>query len=580
MTTPTPIPAAVPSPIPSPIAAETAGRTTMSSAPAIGVDARLAGMTPAQKAGQTMMIGFDGASMTPELRAAVTDLHVGGVIIFERNVGSPEALAQLTADLQAVALANGDPPLFIAIDQEGGRVARLKETKGYTEFPSAMAVAATGDPENARRMARAMAVELKAVGINIDLAPDLDVNNNPDNPVIGIRSFGSDPAAVAVFGAAFAEGLQAEGVLAVGKHFPGHGDTGIDSHVALPTVPHDRARLEAVEFRPFRAVIAPSLSPSPAAAGEGWGGGAIAGIMSAHITFPAIDPTPGLAATLSPQVLTGLLRTELAYDGLIFTDSLEMGALAESGYPVPVAAATALAAGADVLLFNHGHELHRQAQALILDRLARGQLSAARLDAAAARVLSAKAQFGLLGEGDQGSSEKVGAVDHRALSREIAVKAITLLRDDARLLPLASDVKLVVIEPPAAAGLGKALDATTFTVGANPSTAEIRTAVGLAADGRIVVVATADARQNPGQAQLVQALLDMQAPTIVVAVRGPYDLMAFPAAPTYLASYGANPPALEALAAILNGTARPAGRLPVELPGLYPIGAGLADFSR
>lgn len=559
---------------------------SLTARPLTDADALLAGMTLAEKAGQVMMIGFDGTSLTPELRAAVTDLHVGGVIIFERNVGSPDELARLAADLQAVAQANGDPPLLIAIDQEGGRVARLKEAKGFTEFPGAMAIAATGDPENARRVAQALAGELKAVGINVNLAPDLDVNNNPDNPVIGIRSFGSDPASVAAFGRAFTQGLQDAGVLAVGKHFPGHGDTGVDSHIALPTVPHARSRLEAVEFVPFKAVIAP---PSPVATGGAPEAGAIAGIMSAHVTFPAIDPTPGLAATLSPPVLTDLLRDELGFTGLVFTDSLEMGALGQSGYPPPVAAVTALIAGADVLLFNHGHDLHRQAHALILDRLAGGQLPPARLDAAAARVLAAKARLGLLAA-ESGAhaaraatvhtevAAQVGTAEHRALAREIAGQAITLLRDDARRLPLAPGARLLVIEPPAGAGLGKALDATTFAVSANPSAAEVRTAVGLTADGRTVIIATADARQNPGQARLVQELLATGAPVIVVAVRGPYDLMAFPAAPTYLASYGANPPVLDALAAVLHGKVKPAGRLPVELPGLYPVGAGLGDF--
>lgn len=521
----------------------------------------LAGLTPAQKAGQVMMIGFDGVSMIPELAAVMADLHVGGVVIFERNADSPAALARLTSDLQAAAQANGDPPLLIAIDQEGGRVARLREARGFTEFPSAMAVGATGDPENARRMARAMAAELKALGINIDLAPDLDVNNNPDNPVIGARSFGSDPAAVAAFGVAFAEGLHAGGVMAVGKHFPGHGDAGVDSHVALPSNPHERGRLDAVEFVPFRAALAAGIP----------------GIMSAHITFPAIDPGSGLAATLSPKVLTGLLRNEMGYDGLIFTDSLEMGALAASGYPAPLAAATALAAGADVLVFNHGHERHRQAHALILDQIERGQLAAERVDASVRRVLLAKARLGLRDEARPGPGDmgNVGAAEHRALARQIAAQAITLLRDDARSLPLAPEGKPLVIEPPVAAGLGKALAATTLAVGMNPTAAEIDTATAMAANGRAVVVATADARQNAGQAQLVRALLVAGAPVIVAAVSGPYDLMAFPAAPTYLASYGANPPSLEALAAILQGRVRPGGRLPVELPGLYGIGAGM-----
>ena len=309
-------------------------------------------MTLEQKVGQVMMIGLDpnngrsAPELTPEFRSLLQELHIGGVILFERNVESPAQMAKLTAVLQEAARANGDPPLLISIDQEGGRVARLKEARGFTEFPSAMGIAATSDVENGRRIAQALAEELLAVGINMDLAPDLDVNNNANNPVIGARSFGSDPQAVAAFGVAFAEGLQGAGVLAVGKHFPGHGDTGADSHVSLPTVPHDRKRLEAVEFVPFRAVMAPAPSPSPAAAGnhplptsppaaaggegrlpspvgtvEGQGKG-VAAIMSAHITFPAIDPTPGLAATLSPKVLTGLLRDELGYDGLIMTDSL------------------------------------------------------------------------------------------------------------------------------------------------------------------------------------------------------------------------------------------------------------------
>ncbi len=199
---------------------------------------------------------------------------------------SPAQLAKLTADLQDAAPQNGDPTLLISIDQEGGRVARLKEPRGFTEFPGAMAIAATGDVGNARRIARAIAEELTAVGINMDLAPDLDVNNNPDNPIIGIRSFGSDPQAVAKYGVAFAEGLQAAGVLAVGKHFPGHGDTGTDSHVSLPTVPYDRSRLEAVEFVPFKAAIA----PSPVATGEGRVGASPASCRRTSPSLPLMPP--------------------------------------------------------------------------------------------------------------------------------------------------------------------------------------------------------------------------------------------------------------------------------------------------
>jgi beta-N-acetylhexosaminidase len=225
-----------------------------------------------------------------------------------------------------------------------------------------------------------MAAELKAAGINMDLAPVLDVNINPRNAIINDRSFGADPTLVAACGVAFIETLQGEGVMAVGKHFPGHGDTTIDSHVALPVVPHQRARLEAVEYAPFKAAIRAG----------------VAGIMSAHIAFPAIDSTPNLAATLSRKVMTDLLRDEMKFAGIRMTDALEMGALQTSGYPVPVASVTALKAGADILLYNCGHAMNHQAHAALVDAIRRGEIPAARLEEAVHRVLVAKERFGIL----------------------------------------------------------------------------------------------------------------------------------------------------------------------------------------
>ncbi len=343
-------------------------------------DQWLAAMTVEHKVGQVMMVGFDGVEISAELREMITRFHPGGVVEFTRNVASPRQLAQLNADLQRATRECGTPGLFISIDQEGGRVARLQAQAGFTEFPSAMEVGARQDPPGAARMvARAMAGEMRAVGINMDLAPVLDVNKNAANPVIGDRSFGADPAVVSACGVAFTQALQDEGIMAVGKHFPGHGDTTVDSHMALPVVSYDRTRLEAVEFVPFRAAIRAG----------------VAGIMSAHIAFPAIDPT-GMAATLSPQAMTRLLRDEFGFAGIRMTDSLEMGALATSGYPAPLAAATALKAGADMLLFNRDHDMHRQAHALIVDWVARGDIPMARLNEAVGRVLRTKERFGVL----------------------------------------------------------------------------------------------------------------------------------------------------------------------------------------
>ena len=528
------------------------------------VEQRLARMTLDEKVGQIMIVGFAGPRLTPELRDLVRELHIGGVIVFliNGNIETPEQVSTLTRDLQDVAREDGAPGLFMAIDQEGGRVSRLREATGFSEIPSAMALGASGDPENARRAAQLLAREMLAVGLNVDFAPVLDVNNNPANPVIGSRSFGSDPESVAEFGVAFLEGLQSEGVLAFGKHFPGHGDTDVDSHVTLPTVPHDRARLESVEFVPFRAAIAADL----------------AGIMSAHVTFPAIDPS-GLPATLSRPVLTGLLRRDLGFDGLVVTDSLEMGALKTSlGLSPAEAAATALAAGADLLLFNQGHDDHRAAHALIVQKVAAGEIPLSRLDDAVARVLRAKERFGLLAPVSADPAAASGAVftnEHRALADALAAQSITLLRDDARLIPLGADAHPFVFEIPAMAGLGALLGETAMSIGEQPTHAEIRLAAGLASQGRPVLVGVADVKRNPTQIDLVDALVKTGAHVIVVALREPYDLLAMPAGPTLLATYGSPPPSLRALNAVLRGETSTTGRLPVELPGLFPIGSGL-----
>ncbi len=511
-----------------------------------------ASMSLEAKVGQLMMIGFDGTSLSSETRRLIQELHPGGVIFFERNVESPRQVAQLCSDCQHVASENGDPGLFIGIDQEGGAVARLKEAKGFTEFPGAMAIAATGDVDNARRIARALSGELCTLGINLDFAPDLDVNNNPANPIISTRSFGSDPKRVAEFGVAFLDAMQASGVLAVGKHFPGHGDTAIDSHVALPTVPHDRARLQAVEFVPFLAAMRAN----------------VAGIMSTHITFPAIDPTPGLAATLSPRVLTDLLRREMQYSGLILTDELTMGALATSGYPAPRAAVAAFKAGADLLLFQTGYEMHREVHAALVQAVRSGEVSKERLDDSVRRIIAAKERFGILNPPEvdvANATRRSGTEANKKISRAVARQAITLVRDDARLLPLKRDVKLLVVET-LSLGLGERIGATTRTVSAQPTRDEIRSVAATAKEFDAIVVATSDVARNLTQTDLVAALMQSNTATLVAAVRSPYDLLYINHAPTYLATYGANPPMIDVLAEILLGKAKPQGRLAVAMP--------------
>jgi beta-N-acetylhexosaminidase len=348
--------------------------------------------------------------------------------------------------------------------------------------------------------------------------------------------------------------LQENGILAFGKHFPGHGDTGTDSHIALPLVSHDRARLHQTELVPFQAAIAAGF----------------AGIMSAHITFPTFDATPGMPATLSRPVLTGLLREELNFQGLIATDSLEMGALTESGYPPPVGAPLAFAAGADLLLFNRDHGIHKQAFINVVQAVREGKVSQEQLDSSVRRILKTKEKFGVLNPRlatDSASSGKsIERVEHHALALELARKGITLLKDDASLLPLKPNETLLAIETEAAKGFGALFGARTLEIKNEPDVAAISTAVSMAADVSKVIVTTTDATLYTSQVRLVNKLLGIHPGIIIVSIRLPYDISVLPTAPTILAAYGSSPPTLQAVADVLTGKSEPCGVLPVTLP--------------
>jgi len=525
-----------------------------------------------EKIGQVMVVGFEGTDLTPGIHEMITRYHAGGIILFARNVQSPQQLAQLNNAMQKAALDSGHPGLIISIDQEGGRVARLKENQGFTEFPGAMAIAATGKVENARVIARSLAQEMKAVGINADFAPDLDVNNNPDNPVINIRSFSSDPQMVAEYGVAYLEGLQENGVMAFGKHFPGHGDTNIDSHVSLPVVPYDRARLETVEFVPFIAAMKAN----------------VAGIMSAHIIFPAIESTPNLAGTLSPKVMTTLLRDELGYDGLLVTDSLEMGALATSGYSTAAAAAQALLAGADLLLLCHKQDEQIEAFNLIKSKIEKGEIPLERLDEAVARVLTAKARFNILSPEQVSEALLASSVftpDNRQTAVEIATQSITLLKNEGNILPLTPQQKILVIENPSVRGISAVLNGTAALIDENPTREQISNILSTAAamqnmygDDFVVVFFSIDATLHRDQVKIVDGLAKSNIKFVVVAVRMPYDLLVFKNVPAYVVTCDTTPAMLSALPGFLFGRYLPQGHLPVEIPDFFPVLSGMEEF--
>lgn len=326
-------------------------------------------LTSREKIGQLFMVGFLGTSVTPDLAAFLKDYKPGGVILFSRNLESIEQIVQLTNDLQQ---CSPKLPLLISIDQEGGRVSRLP--KGFTIFPPCEVIGQCHSGELAYAAASTIAKELKTVGINMNMAPVLDVNSNPDNPVIGDRAFSSSADTVGEMGLVTAAGLQDAKVVACGKHFPGHGDTNADSHKELPVVDAPRERLEAVEFPPFRRA---------AAAG-------IATMMTAHVLYRALDNQ--LPATLSPAIITRLLREQMGYDGVVLTDDLEMHAIVDH-YGPGDAAVRAVLAGCDVLLICKERDREVAAFEAVEKAVASGTIDMARLDQSVARIQRVKQRY-------------------------------------------------------------------------------------------------------------------------------------------------------------------------------------------
>lgn len=546
-------------------------------------DAVLRRLTLEQKVAQVMMVAFAGPALTPDVREMVGRYGVGGVILFQDNIGAqaPRQVLELTTELQGLATTGGaGVPLLIAVDQEGGPVNRANT--GTTILPGNMALGAAASEPLTYEAARAVGRELRAMGINVNLAPVVDVNSNPRNPVIGVRSFGADPNLAGRLGAAAVRGYQDGGVLAVAKHFPGHGDTDVDSHLDLPVIRHDLERLETVEFPPFRAAISAG----------------VAGVMTAHVAVPTLDPDPERPATLSAATLTRL-RSMLGEDGLIISDDLEMGAIV-ARYHTAEAAVAAFAAGADILLFRRDAAEQRRAHALLLAELNAGSISMERLDASVRRILLAKERVGLLGAGSgQGAVPDisvVGSPEHRALAAEVAGRAVTLLRDPAGLLPLAPDGQAICVisprwqalasveiipgppDPPATLGdaiRARAPSATAVQISLRPAASERSAALGCASRSTVVVFGSYNLHDYAEQAALLRDLAATGKPLVVVALRLPYDLGAAPEDATALAIYSSRPVALDAAAAALFGERPISGRLPVPVEPLYPAGFGL-----
>ncbi len=510
---------------------------------------------------ERLMVAFAGTELPPHVADFLSSHPVAGVTLFRHhNVASPAQLRALTGALQAAAPANSPGPLLIAADQEGGQLNALGD--GPTAFAGAMALGAAADEDLAERVGAATARELRALGVNVDYAPVCDLATNPHNPALGIRCFGDDPHAVGRLAAATVRGLQSEGVAATVKHFPGLGDAAVDTHHALAVVNASREQLERRELVPFRAAIA--------------AGARLA--MAGHLAVPALTGEPLLPASLSPQALRGVLRDELGFTGLTITDALDMaGVSAGAGDTDPISAA--LAAGEDLLLGTPVVPLLDRVQTTDGDEAPIARLTPLR------RWL---AGF------DQPDIGVVGCSEHRALADELARRSITLVRDDAGMLPLrlAPDERVLVIQPQPAdltpadtSATVSAMLADAFRrhhaatdgvlAGVEPDAGEIAALRARAAAADLVVLGTDAAHLRPAQAELARALTSLGRPMVTVALRTPWDLAAYPESAVHVCSFGILPPTIEALAAALFGEHDFEGRLPVALAGLHARGHGL-----
>ena len=517
------------------------------------------------RADSHFMLAFEGTDATPQLIADLASGDVPGLTLFRHNVATASQVAELTERLQAAS--GTDLPLLIAADQETGQLVGLGEDT--TPFPGSMALGATGDPGLAEKVAVVVGTEMTALGVNMNYAPVCDAATNPTNPSLGIRAFSDDPTAVAELASATVRGLASVGVIAVAKHFPGKGEAVVDPHHELPLLDLDRKRLDEVELAPFRAVV----------------GAGVPVVMAGHYAVPAVTGRTDLPTSVSADMIDGVLRTELGFDGVVITDALDMGALPQGvGQIVDVIAA--IRAGVDLLLCTADRETQLRLRSGLDLASSRGLIDSSsslrRVTALRRRIPTRRSDISV-----------VGSRAHRQLAAEVARRSITLVRNNAGALPLSTSGELLVVMPqpsdltPAdtssriAPGLAEALrryhpNVHGIVTSPLPRPDEIAAVVERARHSEMVVIGTMWA--GPEQAALVDAVLASGTPTVTVALRTPFDLAAYPHAETHLCTYSIQPPSTRALADVLFGVEPARGRLPAAIPGLYPRGHGVVDI--
>ena len=573
---------APPAPVPEPVAPPQAPPATRRP-PLTWAQRTLARMTLREKVGQLMMpfvlgnFAPEGSETHDRIVNVIEQENVGGVIM---SVGSPSEVAVKLNDLQN----HSKYPLMVAADLETGAGFRFRGAVhiptnialgGATTFPSLMAFGATGDPRHAYQLGRITALEARTMGVHVPFAPVLDVNNNPDNPIINIRSFGEDPNAVAALGAAFVRGLQDYGAVATGKHFPGHGDTGTDSHLDLPVIRVGRERLDAVELVPFRAAIAAGMQ----------------GIMTAHIAVPEISGET-IPATVSKPMLTDLLRSDLGFDGIVFTDAMDMAAVNRL-FPRGEAAVRAVLAGADVIVMPRDV---KQAIDAIIEAIDEGRLTEARLDESVGRLLRLKEDLGLAEERAvplEMIPQVVGVPEHMEMAREVAERSITLIQNERNLLPLLGTrrarVMSVSFRNPGDVLSGRYFNGRlreTYPRLVTRSVDEDTNSEGyealLSRAGRSDLVVVSVYSNYAGRVELPDATVEFvnelarrRITHVVISFGNPYLISLFPNAQVYLLAWSSAQVSQQAAADALFGDVAITGRSPIRMDPFFEVGDGI-----
>jgi beta-N-acetylhexosaminidase len=510
-----------------------------------------------QKIGQRLVVGFPGPELDEKLIKLITEYKISNIILFRHNIVNRKQLRELCSTLDNLIRQSTGHKAFITIDEEGGTVSRISDCGIH--IPGAMAIAASGKLENAKRAGKIAGKEMKKIGFNFNLAPVMDVNNNANNSVIGVRSYSDKPHVVADYGVEMMKGLIEEGVLAAAKHFPGHGDTEVDSHHGLPSVNKSLEELMEVELVPFQAAIRAGV---PA-------------IMTSHILYPQLEMKQ-IPATMSRTIMQGLLREKLGFTGLIVSDCMEMNAIVEYYGTVPATVA-AMKAGVDMVFISHTAELTMQAVEAITAAVQSGELRMEEMDEAVDRILSWK--------------EKANNVINQEISLEIEKedaeeayrmleKSITLVKEPEGGIPKLGDHPFFTgcyhyratlasnaadHELAFAKEMVKRFGGEAEITEPDPTTEEIDRIVARASEHSCIILGTYNAHMKKGQLELLHRLSELKLPMIVIAMRNPYDLMELMPHVCAIEVWEYSEQSIQAVSEVLSGSKRAQGRLPVLL---------------